>query len=315
MSSLLTLNSVSFAYAKKTVIDKVSTSFKRGEFVGVLGPNGAGKSTLLRLFSGILKPTAGEVACDTGTTMAGKMQAIHKMSRKEVARHIALVPQDLSLPYSFTVKEIVAMGRTPYLGRFEMESETDWQAVEQAMQQADLLAMQHRPVDQLSGGERQRVLIARALAQQTPILLLDEPTANLDIAHQLEILELIKRLTQSGLLAIAAIHDLTLASRFCDRLLLVNNGKIQSDGDSFDVITEANLRQHFAISAVINDAYPLPGLQVTPLKSLHGKPPVDETSAIHEQPAPNIKIILRNTLRSSSKMNLTVPSPSGRGLG
>ncbi len=296
MSSLLALRHVAFAYAKKTVIHNVSTTFQRGEFVGVIGPNGAGKSTLLRLLSGILKPTSGNVLCEIDRHGMGKWKAISAMGRKEVARHIALVPQDLALPYSFTVKEIVAMGRTPYLGRFDMEGEQDWQAIEQAMEQADVLSMQSRPVDQLSGGERQRVLIARALAQHTPILLLDEPTANLDIAHQLEILELIKRLTQTGLLAVAAIHDLTLASRFCDRLLLINDARIQSDGEPSHVITEDNLRQHFAIRAVIKDACPLPGLQVTPVESLHGHPSCHETPSASEPSSLNIQSVLQNTL-------------------
>jgi len=243
MKTPLACTNLSYAYQKKPVISAVSLTFSEGEFVGLIGPNGAGKSTLLKLLMGMCEPNEGGVKINGST--------LKRYSRKEIAKTISFVPQDVSIHYAFSVREIVAMGRNPHLGAFQLESEQDNHLIQQAMEKADIISMAERRVDQLSGGERQRVFIARALAQEAPILLLDEPTASLDLCHQLELLSLIKDLTEDGYLAIAAIHDLSMASRFCHRLILLNQGLVVADGSPAEVLSKENLYQHFSIDAQV----------------------------------------------------------------
>lgn len=243
MTTQLECNNLGFAYGKKPIIGGVNLRFNKGEFVGLIGPNGAGKSTLLNLLTGLLKPTSGHV------NLVG--QPLKQYKQRDIARHISLVPQDVSIDYAFTVREIVAMGRNPHLGAFQPETQRDRELIDLAMSKTDLSQMTTRSVNQLSGGERQRVFIARAIAQEAPILLMDEPTASLDLCHQLEVLSLVKALTESGHLAIAAIHDLALASRFCDRLVLLAEGKIVSQGSPAEVLTKENLYRYFSIEAEV----------------------------------------------------------------
>ena len=239
----LSCSNLSFGYHKKTVIDEVSLEFKSGEFVGLIGPNGAGKSTLLKLLLGLNKP-------DMGNISLGK-NSLNALSRNEIAKRVSFVPQDHSIDYAFNVEEMVAMGRTPYLGNYQTESKQDLEIIETALRRTDLFELNDRPADQLSGGERQRVFIARALAQQTNTLLLDEPTASLDLCHQLELMDLLCGLTCEGHLAIAAIHDLELASRYCSRLIMLSEGKVVADGLPNEVITPDNLRRYFSIEATV----------------------------------------------------------------
>ncbi|UZE96467.1 heme ABC transporter ATP-binding protein [Alkalimarinus alittae] len=241
MTTQLACSNLGFSYGKQPVIKNISLSFNKGEFVGLIGPNGAGKSTLLNLLMGLIKPTSGEVE------LAG--QPLKQYKQRSIARHISLVPQDVSINYAFSVREIVAMGRNPHLGAFQPEANRDRKLIHLAMEKTDLLRMADRSVNQLSGGERQRVFIARAIAQEAPILLMDEPTASLDLCHQLEVLSLIKTLTKDGHLAVSAIHDVELASRFCDRLILINDGKVAAQGTPIDVLTKENLYRHFSIEA------------------------------------------------------------------
>lgn len=243
MSTLLSCSNLEFAYGKQNIIKDVALSFDKKQFVGLIGPNGAGKSTLLTLLMGLVSPTHGEI------TLAGR--SLNTYKPREIARHISLVPQDTSIDCAFSVQEVVAMGRNPHLGPFQSERQQDLELIQAAMEKTDLLQMAERRVDQLSGGERQRVFIARAIAQQAPILLLDEPTANLDLCHQLEVLTLVKQLTESGHTAIAAIHDLGLASRFCDRLVLLSQGNVVADGTPTQVLTKDNLYRYFSIEAQI----------------------------------------------------------------
>jgi ABC-type cobalamin/Fe3+-siderophores transport system ATPase subunit len=238
-------------------IAEVSLDFAAGQFVALIGPNGAGKSTLLKLLMGLIEPNDGEVLLE--------QQTLSRFKRRAIAQRVALVPQDVSLGYAFSVREVVAMGRNPHLGYFQAESEQDRKLIQQALQKTDLLAMADRRVDQLSGGERQRVFIARALAQQTPILLMDEPTANLDLCHQLELLTLLRTLAQEGHLVITAIHDLALAARFCDRLVMLSQGKVVADGLPDEVLTEDSLRRYFSIDARV-DKNIAGELRVTALK-------------------------------------------------
>ena len=247
MTPVLQCKQIGLTRQRRQIIDNLSVSFTSGQFIGLIGPNGAGKSSLLNLLMGLSEPDAGRIELHG--------QALQHYTRREIAQQVSLVPQDTSINYAFSVREIVAMGRNPYLGAFQPESAQDRGIVENALQKADLTSMADRNIDQLSGGERQRVFIARALAQQTPILLMDEPTANLDLCHQLEILELVSQLAAQGHLVIAALHDLQMASRFCHRLILLSQGRIAADGTPRQVLSEQNLTAYFAIKAHIEPSF------------------------------------------------------------
>jgi iron complex transport system ATP-binding protein len=256
MSALLTGHNLSFAYDERPVLNGVSLAIEAGEFVGLIGANGSGKTTLLRILLGLLS-ASGEV------WLCGEV--LESLDRREVAKRATMVPQDTRIDFAFTAREIVAMGRTPYLGRFRPEAVTDKEAIARAMCETGTEGLAERPVTELSGGERQRVHLARALAQETHVILLDEPTANLDLAHQYEALELVREFTRSGGAALAAIHDLSLAARFCDRLLLLSEGKIVAAGLPSEVITESNLAHHFALRARVRRDEETGGLIIYPL--------------------------------------------------
>jgi iron complex transport system ATP-binding protein len=256
MTELLTCHDLSFGYERRRVLNGVSLTIKAGEFVGLIGANGSGKTTLLRLLLGFLTG-AGEV------NLCGA--PLRSLRRRDIATRATMVQQDNRVDFAFTTREIVAMGRTPYLGRFTPESSKDKEAIARAMQQTETDVFAERSVMELSGGERQRVHLARALAQETKVILLDEPTANLDLTHQFEALQLVRDFTRAGGGAIAAIHDLSLAARFCDRLLLLSNGQIVADGKSEEVITEENLLRHFALRARVRRDEETKSLFVHPL--------------------------------------------------
>ena len=259
----LSVKDLQFSYDDNIVFDNVNLEFGKGEMIGLIGPNGAGKSTLLRLLMGLMAPGQGQVNLD------GK--CISRIRRRELAQHLTLVPQDSQVGYAFSVEELVAMGRNPWLGRFQPLGHEDVDIIQSAMEKMDIARFAKRPVNQLSGGERQRVFVARAIAQETPIIMLDEATANLDICHQLEILSLAKKLAQDGRTVIAAIHDLTMASRFCDRLLLLADNGLRADGGASEVLTEGNLRQYFKLHAEVYAQPGRPGLNITaisPVSSL-----------------------------------------------
>ena len=211
----------------------------------MLGRNGAGKTTLLRLLLGLIAPKRGAILLESSP--------IERLSRREVARRVAWVPGDAQPNFGFRVRELVAMGRNPYLGPFRPEGDEDRELVERALAWTDLSALAERPLPELSGGEWRRGLIARALAQETPGLLLDEPTANLDVAHQLELLQLLRELAGSGRAVLAALHDLSLASRFCTRVLVLSGGKIAAAGEPRAVLSEEHLAEFFGIRAKVRD--------------------------------------------------------------
>lgn len=260
----LAVEGIDFSYDDKSILNNVSLQFTQGQLVGLIGPNGAGKSTLLRLLLGLSKPDNGVISIE------GKI--LKSLKRKDLAKLITMVPQDSKINYAFTVEEVVAMGRNPWLDRFQPAGKDDLAIIEQSMLQTDTLQFRDRPINQLSGGERQRVLIARAIAQQTPIIMLDEATANLDLCHQFEILELAHKLAESGRLVIAAIHDLSTASRFCDRVVLLAKGGLQADGSPDEVINDGNLRSFFNLDADIQpltaDKQGRMGLMITALGSV-----------------------------------------------
>lgn len=239
--NLMEIEDLGFAYDGTWVLRGVTFRVAQGEFMGILGPNGAGKSTLLRLMDGLLTPREGRVLLEG--------RPVHTMKRREVARHIAVVPQGQAVDFAFRVAEIVLMGRSPHLRTWSFEGEKDLAVVRRVMEQTDTLALAERTLDRLSGGERQRVLIARALAQEPRILLLDEPTAYLDIRHQVEILNLLKKLNNiNGLTVVAVTHDINLASLYCDRIVILDRGGIRADGRPGEILTTQNIEAVYGVA-------------------------------------------------------------------
>jgi iron complex transport system ATP-binding protein len=224
------MQEVSFAYGARPVLQGLSLSIRRGERVAVIGPNGTGKTTLLKLIGGIGHPTGGSLLI-AGTPL-------HRIPRRELARRIASVPQVFTVPFSFRVREIVELGRTPHLRALSAFSLADRRAVDHAIELTRVENFADRIFNELSGGERQRAVIAMALAQEPEILLLDEPTQQLDLARQAEILDLVSELNQSnGITVIAAIHDLNLAAAYFGRLLVLHQGSIRNDGTPAEVLS------------------------------------------------------------------------------
>jgi iron complex transport system ATP-binding protein len=262
MTALLEGRDLAFAYDGRPVLRGVDFSLERGELVAIVGPNGAGKSTLLHLLLGVLQPDRGSVR-SSGQALAG-------LDRGEIARRVAFVPQEARADFDFTVQELVAMGRTPYLGRFQPERTTDVEAVNHALDVTGTRAFAERLVSELSFGERQRVHVARAIAQTTDVLLLDEPTSNLDVGHQLEIMGLLEGLVRGGKAAAVALHDLSLAARFADRVVVLSGGRIVGDGKPADVITEAMLEAHFLIRARVHRGEPDGVVVVVPFAQAGG---------------------------------------------
>ncbi|MFE3023674.1 ABC transporter ATP-binding protein [Nocardia tengchongensis] len=210
----VTVTGLECAAGRRTVVAGIEFAVRPGETVGIVGPNGAGKTTLLRTLAGLVAPAAGEVRVDD--------RRVQRVSARERARLVSLVGQDEVPPADLLVGELVALGRTPYLPPWGAGGPEERAAVEHALRQVDLAGFAGRTVGRLSGGERQRVLLARALAQDTPVLLLDEPTNHLDITHQLELLTLTRELART---VVMSLHDLTLADRFCDRVLVLDAGR------------------------------------------------------------------------------------------
>jgi len=229
------LDAVSFSWPGRPVLHGVSLTLEPGEFVGLLGPNGSGKSTLLRLIAGTLRPASGELRV-AGLVPGGK-------TRAALARRVALVPQVPILPDGFTVAELTLLGRLPHLRPFQAERATDHTAARRALVAAEALDLAERTLGELSGGERQRASLARALAQEPALLLLDEPTAHLDPGVSQGIMATLRRLNRDeGLTVLAACHDINLAAATCPRLVLLHEGRIIADGPPREVVTPALLR-------------------------------------------------------------------------
>jgi iron complex transport system ATP-binding protein len=234
---MIELREVTVVLGGASVVDGVSAAVAHGEWLALIGPNGAGKTTLLRAI-GRLVAFDGEIALDGA--------AADELSRGDLARLVAVVPQEPSTPPWMTVAEYVLLGRTPHLGPLAKEGTRDRDAAARALGRLDLLAFADRRLGTLSGGEKQRVVVARALAQEASIVLLDEPTAALDIGHQQQALELLDGLREeSGLTLVAAMHDLTLAAQYADRMLLLDAGRVVADGAPGDVLTEAVIAEHY----------------------------------------------------------------------
>jgi iron complex transport system ATP-binding protein len=234
---------LSVSFGGVQALDSVTLTVERGEIIGLVGPNGAGKTTLLSAINGLVEPTAGGVAVNG--------DAVDGLSSRELARRVATVPQETSLSFAFPVREVVAMGRTPYRSRFERVSETDRTHTQRAMERTGVTRFADRSIEKISGGERQRVILARALCQNAPALLLDEPTASLDINHRIRLLSLLREFIAEGRAALCAIHDLSLAARFCDRLVLLADGRVLAAGAPETVLAEEHIEQAFDTAAAV----------------------------------------------------------------
>jgi iron complex transport system ATP-binding protein len=246
MTPLLEAVDVSFSYERggRAVVDRVSFSVAHGSIVGLLGPNGSGKTTLLRLLAGTLVPQQGRIG------IAGS--PLQSLTRRELARRIAVVPQETHSTFDFSALEIVLMGRYPHLGRFELEGPGDISIARAAMAATGTGALETRRFSTLSGGEKQRVVIASALAQASDVLLLDEPTASLDLAYQVEIASLLRRLNREReTTMVLSTHDLNLAATVCSELALIRSGRILGQGTVESVLTPANVRSLYGIDADI----------------------------------------------------------------
>ena len=223
-------------YNGSTILKGVSLDMEESDFVGIIGPNGSGKTTLLRTMSRALPPDSGSVELDS--------RNIYSIPSREFAKRVAVVPQDTLIAFDFTVLEVVLMGRSPRLRRFGIEGNKDVVIAMDALARTGTDHLSDRPINALSGGERQRVLVARALAQEPELILLDEPTSHLDISFQFEIMDLVRSLNRErGLTVLAVLHDLNLASQYCNRLVMVGNGQIQAIGSPEEVITSDNIRR------------------------------------------------------------------------
>lgn len=230
----LQVENLQFGYRKELVLKGLSFNIEKGKFVSIIGPNGSGKSTLLKTLNQLYSPSQGGILIDGNN--------INRLKKKELARKIALVPQDTLIDYDFTVEDIVLMGRHPYKGRFQKEDEKDYKIVNEVLKMTNTFHLKDRIITEISGGERQRVIIAKALAQKPSIILLDEPTSHLDINHQIEILSLLKKLNEEmGTTIVIVIHDVNLASRYSDEIIMLNEGKILEIGRPEKVITKKNI--------------------------------------------------------------------------
>jgi iron complex transport system ATP-binding protein len=258
LPAIVRMESVCFQYPGREVFHDLTFSLEEGEILGLIGPNSSGKTTLLKLMDGLLNPQRGKVFLE------GK--DLQKLPRRQVARGIAVVPQEMEVPFSFTVGEIVLMGRAPYMGRFGWEKQRDLKIAREGMALTDIAQLENRPFAELSQGEKQRVLIARALAQEPRVMLLDEPTSHLDINHQVEINELIRSLNVEKNLTVMNIsHDLNLAAEYSHRIVLLSRGSIYAMGTPSMVITEENIRRVYETTVMV-EKNPVSGApRVTPL--------------------------------------------------
>jgi iron complex transport system ATP-binding protein len=250
--SIISAENINFSYAAKPVMEDVSFTIDEAQIVAIIGPNGSGKTTLLKIINGTLFPDAGQMLIDGKNTL--------RWSRQEIARKVAIVPQETAIIFPFYAEEIVLMGRFPHLSNYRFEDKKDYRIVHEAMEKTDTLAFVTRRFDELSAGERQRVLIARALAQEPKVLLLDESTVFLDLKHQLQFLTLLRQLnTAQQLTVIFVTHDINLAAQNTDRIILLYSGQIYAIGKPAEVITAANIKEVYDVGVLI-DKNPQSGL-------------------------------------------------------
>ncbi|UPM53959.1 ABC transporter ATP-binding protein [Gottfriedia acidiceleris] len=243
--SRLWTENITIKYDNRVISRNLSVQIPEGSFTVIVGPNGCGKSTLLRTLSNLLKPSEGQILLD------GK--AITSYKSKEVARKLGLLPQSSTAPDGITVANLIAHGRYPYQSLIRQWTDEDEAAVMSAMELTNTSDLSHRYVDELSGGQRQRVWVAMVLAQQTPMLLLDEPTTYLDIAHQIDLLELFKDLNQQGSTLVAVLHDLNHAARYADNIIAMRDGQVIAQGEPREIITAKLVKEVFGLKCMIID--------------------------------------------------------------
>ena len=241
---MLVIENLVVGYATNTVLRDISLEVDDGEFLGLIGPNGSGKTTLLRAISGVLRPQEGRLLLQHAS--------MQEFSRRQLAQIIAFLPQDLTLDFAFTVREVAFMGRHPHLSRIGYETRRDQEIVERVMKLTNVTHLADRMITEISGGERQRVLITMCLAQEPKLLILDEPTNHLDIAHQLHFLDLIRKLNRvMGMTVISVFQDLNLAAEYCDRLALLDRGRMEAIGTPEQVLTADMIEQVFGVRVFI----------------------------------------------------------------
>jgi len=241
---IITINKLSSAYGKHKILDDINLTIYEGGIYGIIGPNGSGKTTLLKNIARCLVPKKNSIH------LADK--DITQFSNRSLAKEISYVPQNTDLEFEFSVMDMVLMGRSPYIKRLQSESSYDIEVAERAMKATNTWHLRDKNINMVSGGERQRAIIARALAQETNIMLLDEPVSQLDLHHQLEIMDILKRLAiEDKVTVIMSIHDLNIAAQFCDRLVLMNNGKIFKDGIANDIIKEDIIYSVYGVRAIV----------------------------------------------------------------
>ncbi|MDY4387510.1 Fe(3+) dicitrate ABC transporter ATP-binding protein FecE [Pectobacterium aroidearum] len=246
----LTTQNLTAGYGDKRILDELSLSLPAGKITALLGPNGCGKSTLLKCFAKLLTPESGAIELN------GK--PLSAFSARQLSRHLALLPQQHLTPEGITVRDLVAYGRSPWLSLWGRLSQDDRQRVQRAMEKTHIVDLADKRLTDLSGGQRQRAFLAMLLAQDTPVVLLDEPTTYLDINHQVELMKLLRELNQAGKTVVTVLHDLNQASRYCDHLVMLADGRVMAQGSPHEVMTPALLQQVFSIDAEIH-AEPISG--------------------------------------------------------
>lgn len=245
MDRILSLKRVGYRYGSQWALRDISLEMSSGELVGVLGPNGSGKTTLIKVADRILEPREGTVSL--------RGQPIQAYNRMRLAREIAMVPQENHFQYAFSSLEVVLMGRFPRMGLFQFEGEEDLAVALEAMESAHCAELAERPIDQLSGGEKQRVMIARALAQEPKLILLDEPTSFLDLRFKKEIFELLSSLKKErGLSLLTVSHDIDLSARYCDRIVLLDRGNVYAEGRPGEVLTAQNVEAVYGCPVTVD---------------------------------------------------------------
>lgn len=242
MKEEVKVENLKFSYGNKIILKDISLNFDKGKFYSIIGPNGSGKSTLIKNLSKILPPMVNSVFID-------KID-ISTISNKKLSQKISVIPQDIKIEYDFTVFDVVMMGRSPYKKRFEDFNVEDEKIVEKYMKATNTWYLKDKLITELSGGESQRVIAARALTQETDIILLDEPTSHLDIQYQIEFLKIFKNLRMNKVI-IAVLHDLNLAATFSDEIILINKGEIISKGTPWQVINKENIKNVYNLSVEV----------------------------------------------------------------
>ncbi|MEQ6967317.1 Fe(3+) dicitrate ABC transporter ATP-binding protein FecE [Pectobacterium polaris] len=240
----LTTQNLTAGYGDKRILDGLSLSLPAGKITALLGPNGCGKSTLLKCFAKLLTPESGAIQLN------GK--PLSAFSARQLSRHLALLPQQHLTPEGITVRDMVAYGRSPWLSLWGRLSQDDRQRVQLAMEKTHIVELADKRLTNLSGGQRQRAFLAMLLAQDTPVVLLDEPTTYLDINHQVELMKLLRELNQAGKTVVTVLHDLNQASRYCDHLVMLTGGRVMAQGSPHEVMKPALLQQVFNIDAEIH---------------------------------------------------------------